>query len=264
MRSYANFEMDLGQVGALEGTIDGLQQVTRTGVYINAVVEDAHAQLSRVFTANTHAIARAQPKLLHHVYEAGHVGIPGMQLWRNILKGRGAHRRASFEFRPAVRPNELPQASSSPSGKTLNKKYVFRMKPWIMEYGIPVTVRAKEPGGVLAMYLGDSVAGESQFAFAPEAKVENPGGKVQGNFTAQFIGWWEQAAPTIYDQQVRFRYERDVQRIVDSSGRKARRSVTGKSVGMKSWSLGYDAGYAMAHTQARLEAARYRGGEYIE
>jgi hypothetical protein len=115
--------------------------------------------------------ARANPAMLHHIYEWERTGSPNnsdklYDIYYTV-SNLGLSFRSSFRQSSSVKPG-----SSKP----------FYNKARIMEEGIPVTIRATKPHGLL-VYNKD---GETVFNPNP-VTVLNPGGNaVQGGFEKTF------------------------------------------------------------------------------
>lgn len=122
--------------------------------------------LREVFEEYVDASARVDPARLHHVYEWYQAGSPNARLFDidYAVVGNGLSFNATFR-----------QSKSFSDGSTVP----FYNKAYIMENGIPVTIKPKRAGGVLA--FEDN--GEAVFTKSP-ISVNAPGGKeVQGSFS---------------------------------------------------------------------------------
>lgn len=210
--------VDTSEVTLLTNTLGNLQAKMTTDNHLSSVTRAAFETLNDKFNQDTHVAAQGNPLALHHVYEWDHIGIPGFQLWKTELKGRGGHRTVSWDWRaskttvptmtnPDGTPRFREQKGFDPS--KLKRVHVFVWKAPMMEYGTPVTVRPKNTRYLV--FPNNSLQGGSRRSRGPgvvtftESPVNfTPGGEVKGNFTAWFIGWWgsgpaHSALETIFD-----------------------------------------------------------------
>ena len=142
-----------------EGYLEGVK--TGSPVMLNKIGKT----LKEVFEEYVDASARVDPARLHHVYEWYQSGSPNARLFDidYALIGNGLSFNATFR-----------QSKSFSDGSTVP----FYNKAYIMENGIPVTIRSKKSNGVLAFQDN----GETVFTKSP-ISVNAPGGKeVQGAF----------------------------------------------------------------------------------
>lgn len=196
-------DVDLSEVYTLTGALGGLNKEFNTSRHLNVVTKSAFEVLSDEFNKQTHAVAAMAPNEYHHVYEWEHIGIPGFGLWRNVLSGRGGTRRVTWEWRASkttvpttTNPDGTPKFKTTDKfdPERLNRIHVFVWKAPMMEYNVTVTVRPKL-SHVLVFPNREMVgvggrSGPSTATFTPHFYSFSPGGYVQGNFTAWFIGWW--------------------------------------------------------------------------
>lgn len=112
--------------------------------------------------------ARANPEMLHHMYEWSQTGSPGARLFdlNYLVVGTGLSINASFR-----QSNSIKLGSKTP----------FYDKARIIEYGIPVKITPQK-----AQALVFDANGETVFVKG-EVQVENPGGdKAVGGFEKVF------------------------------------------------------------------------------
>ena len=141
--------------------------------------------------------ARALPTKYHHVYEWNMIGRPGGRLWKLRKRNSG---NASMEIRydfltSKVRAPIHPLlAKAGPTGKRVTKSTIFKNKAYVMEEGIPVTIRPKN-GKYLAIpniYGFDPTTrrGDVIFTQGPVV-VKQPGGPgVKYSFAKTFSGYF--------------------------------------------------------------------------
>lgn len=159
-----DLDFDLADGYYATGFAKGLSEGFSSKYYLTSVVEYAFAMMGSDFKAQMAAVAQTKPWAFQHVYEPGHVGEPGFELWTNKLYGRGEKRQASFQWEisklPILKPEERlhnPDNPNDPINKAYeemsdeawdklnDEDYVFRMRAPIMEYGL-MTVITPRPG----------------------------------------------------------------------------------------------------------------------
>lgn len=183
-KAFLAINMDTVEVSALTGFIETLSAQVNTDRNISPVLTYAHAAMSKNFDAYMSLVAPTSPNQFHHVYDWGHIGVPQYQLWKNVLKGRGASRYASFEFRASVLPVPTPEVEMGK--KPFKKTHRFIYKAMIMEYNINVTIRPK----TAKMLAFPDEQGNIVFTKGP-IHVTNPGGTATtGAFTTAWSSWW--------------------------------------------------------------------------
>lgn len=203
-KAFLAINMDTVEVSALTGFIETLSAQVNTDRNINPVLTYAHSAMSKKFDAYMSLVAPTTPNQFHHVYDWGHIGAPQYQLWRNVLKGRGANRYASFEFRASVLPVPVPENENAK--KPFKKTHRFIYKAMIMEYNINVTIRPK----TAKMLAFPNEEGDIVFTKGP-VQVTNPGGtSTSGAFTAAWSNWWGGAgANEAFNSEIRKQLEDD-------------------------------------------------------
>ncbi|QAX95790.1 hypothetical protein SEA_TRIBUTE_52 [Streptomyces phage Tribute] len=201
-KAFLAVNADTIEVSALTGFITGLSAKVGNDVNTGPVLNYAHDKLSERFDTYMSVIAPASPGQFHHVYDWGRIGVPQAQLWKNVLRGRGNDRYASFEFRASVLPVPFPEGDKKP----FRRKHRFIYKAMIMEYNMAVTIRPKR-AKILAFPVEDRII----FTKGPVV-VQNPGGAATtGAFTAAWTSWWTGAgAEQVFNSEIRKTLEGDL------------------------------------------------------
>jgi hypothetical protein len=179
--------------------------------HMDAVTEAAGAMLFDQFITETHAMASANPRAFHHVYEWEHIGDFGFQLFKPTMRGQGGRKSISWEWRASKTtvPTETDIEGNRKfpewfDSSRLNRVHVFVWKAPIMEYGMTVHVRPKL-SSVLVFPVSEGTGlrnransvGGVVFTSDP-VTIPNPGGnEVQGSFTKWFVGWFGSRAPQV-------------------------------------------------------------------
>lgn len=135
--------------------------------------------------------AAANPKRLHHVYEWGQAGNTNKRLWRlKKRKGKAGAFRVTYGFilSKTKAPIDPVLKVPGPSGKVVTKTYAFKNKAYVMEYGIPVTIRPKT--GRWLAFRADNMPRNIGFSNR-ERRVNYPGGiATKYAFSRSFAGFF--------------------------------------------------------------------------
>jgi hypothetical protein len=201
-RETLAFDADVSEGSAVAGFLTQLSLGMQTDRHLAPVVEAAHATMASDFLLEFGAAAAAAEENFHHVYEWGHVGDPKYRLWKDVLRGRGANRTATFEWRPSVTTVPVPEIEPGPNGQKLQQIHTFVWKAPVMEYDIRVNIRPKA-ASALAFPTGDADKplwfskvgitfrpGRFQMANGESRLRGGTAGHTAGQFTKAYIGWW--------------------------------------------------------------------------
>lgn len=133
------------------------------------MIERAAANLvSKYFEEYVDAKARANPKLLHHIYEFDAAGEKDSRLFKRKIKVGLSGTIISYSLVNAKLPNR--------------EGYPFPRKAMVMESGQTVVIHPKSPNGLLKYRLSNGRFIQT----SNPSVVENPGGDVANNFTDEF------------------------------------------------------------------------------
>lgn len=203
-KQRSSVQVDTSEVVALASTLRNIEAEMTTNRHLNVVTKAAFEMMAQQFNMATHVAAGMAVGEFHHVYEWEHVGIPGFQLWKNELNGRGGQRRVTWSWRASKTtvptetnvhggPRFAPTKGFDPS--RLQRIHVFVWKAPMMEYGVRVTVKPKLSH--VLVFPNPDLLGGGRFGrgprpitFSPHPVTTTPGEQVQGNFTAWFVSWW--------------------------------------------------------------------------
>jgi hypothetical protein len=156
---FKSFERQMANiVNYSTGFIDGVKSGKR--VFLNNLGKESIIILGKYIDAS----ARSNPKALHHVYEWSKVGSPSARLFDLDYTVSNIGLSIFGTFRQS---NSIKDGSYTP----------FYNKAYVMENGIPVTIRPRN-SNVLVF----EVDGETVFT-SKSVDVDNPGGDaVNGSF----------------------------------------------------------------------------------
>jgi hypothetical protein len=202
-KAFLSINADTVEVSALEGFLTTLSADVKTDVNMSPVLDFAFNRLSTRFDNYMSAVAPTAPQNFHHVYDWNHIGNQQFQLWKNVMRGRGGTKYASFEFRASRLPVPVPDVQTA---KPFNRTHRFIYKAMIMEYNINVTIRPKK-AKILVFPLPD---GKLMFTKGP-IFIKNPGGKgTTGAFTSAWSEWWGgPGAKTVFRDEINRSLESD-------------------------------------------------------
>ncbi len=190
---------DTNLVAAVSGTLYYQLMVFWHAIGDDRAQEKYNDKVYDVFSENfgryMDAKARAMPKKYHHVYEWSQVGQQNGRLWRlKRNKDRdGISVRYTFVQSKRVAPIHPVLREPGPTGKVVKRSAIFRNKAFVMEEGLPVTVRRRG-----ARWL--AIPAQSMLVFSPgkniifskgPVTIPNPGGNdTKLSFARTFSGYF--------------------------------------------------------------------------
>jgi len=222
-------DVDLEEGYAANGYIYGFSREVSTRYYLNDVISYTHAHMASSFNEHLIGLATANPENYHHLYEPGHVGEPGFELYRHIMFGKGDKREATWEWVaskiPILTPEErkrqnrwdvmrkVPDDAIEKLENSNTRNYYFVWRAPIMEYRMKVNI---QPVNAKMLFIPlknakglkgskQNKLGKQNFTFAhqnmPDWDYSNPqdasgpvGGRGKGGtvnrFTSAWVGFW--------------------------------------------------------------------------
>lgn len=282
-KGVVDIQGDFSQMAEFLGSAEGWSSAVDSPYYIVDLLRAAHGHATLAFDKETAIVAmstRDTNRSISHMYEWGTAGInegdvrlsPNRRearLWIHKLGGAGANRSIDFIFKPSIANVPLPEGDWDDL-QSPKKRYTFKARPWITEFGVPVVIRPKAGSSGLFIPITDGVstssfAGDKQrrevdgFAFTPYA-VTIPGSKNAGNFSMHWAGWWNTEGSAIIDTTAREIVSGDMAATIKTGRGKGRalRSYTG-GVASKAFSLEISNAKSQAYAQMKkLEDKGYR------
>lgn len=229
---FTNWESVADMIGSLEGIRQGLDK----DAYMQRLIENAHGKATSVF--DVAAASAAKAGRMTHMYEFGTIGITRgpvrhpdptsarARLWTHQLTGAGKSMNVGFMFRPAVtrNPNHTTAHTGVPSKylrRLSRRKYLFWNKASVVESGTPVSIKSKQPHGLLFIpFMGkprsgatkhDIKRGYMMYPAAGQGPIEAiPGRTSKGSFTKFWMGWWESEGQALMDISMVSEARRDI------------------------------------------------------
>jgi hypothetical protein len=236
------------------GFLKGISAELKTDQHMGPVLKYIHGELAQAFDEYMTALSTAMPSRFHHVYEWNQIGNPAAKLWKNVLRGHGGSRTATWTWRASKTVVPVTEEAQEVGVKQI---HVFVWKAPVMEFSTDLTIGPKRGKGI-AYFTGpvsDPGRWKLNFTQSP-ITVQNPGGEqVKGAFTAAFLEWWSSSggAGAEFEPRIRRVLERDFKELPNTF-RKGTRSRT------KKFSLSGEAAGGRA-AEAWLRA---RDNKYIE
>lgn len=232
-----DFSDIIDAIGTVQGVSDA---VTQSPEYIADCIKAAHAVASKEFDID--AAASAGPLNMSHVYEFGVRGItrgsprfadptaPEARLWVHGITGEGRVQNIYFLFREAVQPNPRPSASfygvsSAVISKLSRRKYVFKRKASVVEFGETVYIKPKDKTFNFVPFYGKPARNPAYrnsggYIFRPYLGTpmeSNPGedSGMRGTFTSFWQTWWIGRGDELMSGQVNEYFTKDVQWLLN-------------------------------------------------
>lgn len=245
---------DTSGANFLTGYLKGLSEEISTDQHMGPVLKYVHAELARAFDDYMTAVSTSDPSRFHHVYEWNQIGNPQAKLWKNVLRGQGGNRTATWTWRAS---KTIVPVTQEAKDKGVQAIHVFVWKAPVMEYATNITISPTRKTG-LAYFTGPvSEPGRWKLNFTKSPlDVQNPGGaQVKGAFTAAFLEWWSESggAGAEFASTIRRVLEQDFSNMPNSFKQGTRTRT-------KTFSLvGEEAGHKAAQAWVRA-----RDNKYIE
>lgn len=256
------FNADTSGANYLTGFMKTMSTEIKTDQHMGPILKYVHSELAQVFDDYMTALSTAMPSRFHHVYEWNQIGNPAAKLWKNVLRGHGGNRVATWEWRASKTIVPVTEEAQEQGVKQI---HVFVWKAPVMEYSTNITIKPKRGTG-LAYFTGPvSEPGRWKLNFTKNPiDVQNPGGmEVKGAFTAAYLEWWSDSGGAGAEFATR------IQRVLEkdfadmplnfkkgSRSRTKTFSITGESAGAKAaqaWLRARDNKYIeMAASRARF------------
>lgn len=249
-RPAISVDFDASEAQAALGVIYGMATSIKTDRYMGSVLKFAHEVMSKDFDIAMDGAVATNPDKYDHVFDWTDNGKVGNRLWKHKLKGRGASREATFEWRASKKAIPTPEQYKQMGDKRFSiipddelaklsgRRYVFRWKAPIMEYNLRVTI---SPRWSDALFVPTGDASRPFIITRAQVVVDNPGGDNTGMFTSFWTGWWGSAGQKIFEEQVKTTVENDLGKIPMETVTRKFRKTTGKTLKLTTFS---DAEYA--------------------
>jgi hypothetical protein len=132
--------METVKIGEAMNMVNSVEYTLKTNAHINELITAAHRVISNAFVTHMSQVAFNSQKQFEHMYEWGRVGDPNARLWKNILRGTGAARVASFDFKASKKAVPVIPIKQDVGVKA---NHIFVWKAPVLELGLPVRISPK-------------------------------------------------------------------------------------------------------------------------
>lgn len=214
---FIGFKVDSSEAAALAGFLAELSISVRTDKYLGPVIKFVHAQLAYDFSEHMSVMAESYPSEFQHVYEWGENGVFDGQLWRDVLRGNGANRLATWEWLPSKVPVPVREDFAE---KGVKEIHVFTWKAPTMEYVTDIEINPFRGSGIAYFSGPTNPEGKWEMKWKPGGiTVQYPGGEAaHGAFTREYVAWWSGPGATeSFNDHIRQALEGDFYMGVDTT-----------------------------------------------
>lgn len=133
-------DFDAQKMSEALGVIKSFEYAIKTPVHINEVIKAANILITSEFISHMSNVALASPTKFKHMYEWRSNGDPNERLWKHVLRGAGANRIMTFEFKASK--TSVPVAAPL-RAVGVQQNHIFVWKATVMELGLPVRISPK-------------------------------------------------------------------------------------------------------------------------
>lgn len=243
----SNLESIGDMIGALAGMSEGLDDQ----LYLEGLIKSAHGKAATAF--DVAAAATAKTGRFNHVYEFGTAGVTrgatrfadptseGARLYVHHLTGHGGEQDIGYTFRPALQPNPTPTPENTGVdekylSKLSNRKYYFWNKAYVMETGMPVTIKPQNGNFLFVPFYGRPSPnpmynrGHIMWNASKLGPLHaRPGRSSKGEFTQFWMGWWSAMGSEIIQREMEKNVTMDIE-LAMAEAMKSSQSETLKSI----------------------------------
>lgn len=202
MKLLFNIGMETDKFGKVANTIDAVAVTVRTDAHINELIKSANTIVTAEFVSHMTREAISSPLKFGHMYEWGMVGDPSQRLWRHILRGRGASRQLTFDFKASKKAVPVDPYLAAVGVK---KNHIFTWKAPVIELGKPVSISPKLARALVfvakdikrgASSSGHGYQMNGRVYFEGTINISKAGPQeAWGSFTNEFNTWFRSGIP---------------------------------------------------------------------
>lgn len=183
--------MDATKITDVTNMIHSVEFTLKTNAHINELVTATHRVLTSKFIMHMSQVAFNTPEEFKHMYEWGRTGDPNARLWKHLLRGAGATRVSTFEFKASKTTVPL-----TPEKRAIGvqQNHIFVWKAPVLELGLPVRISPKIATTLVMDYpkrTGQLVY-TKRTIYIPRQGAE----QVWGAFTNEFMRWFAGGSPS--------------------------------------------------------------------
>lgn len=183
--------METAKIGEITNMIGSVNYTLKTNAHINDLINATHRVLTSRFILHMTDVAFNSPEEFKHMYEWGRVGDPNARLWKHLLRGAGAARVSTFDFKASKKPVPVTPEKQAVGVKN---NHVFVWKAPVLELGLPVRISPKIANTLVMDYpkrTGQLVY-TKRTIYIPRQGNE----QAWGAFTNEFMRWFAGGVPT--------------------------------------------------------------------
>lgn len=197
-----NIGMDADKIGKVANMIDTVSVTLKTDVHINDLMRAANTVITAEFVKHMSQVSVDNQNKFGHMYEWGMVGNPAGRLWKHVLRGRGASRQLSFDFKASQKTVPVAPELAEIGVKNI---HIFQWKAPVMELGRPVSISPKL--AKMLVFLAKETkrgANSTGHGFSVDGRVFYKGTinisragsqEAWGSFTGEFNSWFRSGMP---------------------------------------------------------------------
>src|ERR1044072_1047837 len=127
-------EIETDKISQAMNMVNSVAYTLQTPYHVNEVITVAHRLVTAHFIVHMSTEAFSNPKAFAHMYEWGREGDPNARLWRHFLRGTGATRVATFDFKASKVPSPLTPEKEAVG---VQRNHIFVWKAPVLELGLP-------------------------------------------------------------------------------------------------------------------------------
>lgn len=197
-----NIGMESDKFGKVANMIDTVSVTLKTDAHIDDLIKHSNTLITAEFVVHMQREALAKPSKFGHMYEWGQVGDPNGRLWRHVLRGRGASRQLSFDFKASKKAVPVAPRLASIG---VRRNHIFTWKAPIMELGKPVSISPKLAKMLVfeakevkrgASSSGTGYQADGRVFYNGTINIAKAGAQeAWGSFTEEFNTWMRSGIP---------------------------------------------------------------------
>ena len=168
--------------------IRSVEYAVKTPAHINELVTVADKMLAAAFIVHMSSTAFNDQKRFAHMYEWGRVGDPNARLWKHRLRGTGAARVATFDFKAS---QKAVPVSPEKRAVGVQSNHIFVWKAPVLELGRPVKIYPK----IATTMVIDTKSGGIVYSKKTINIPRQGDPQVWNAFTNEYMAWYISPVP---------------------------------------------------------------------
>lgn len=249
--------METEKFGKVANVIDAVAVTIKTDAHVNDLIKSANTIITAEFVNHMSREALSHPLEFGHMYDWGEIGNPGQRLWRHVLRGRGANRQMSFDFKASTKMVPVDPALAAVG---VRRNHRFTWKAPVIELGKPVSISPKLARALVFMAKevkrgasssGHGFQSDGRVYFNGTINISKAGpAEAWGSFTNEFNTWFRSGIP---DQLIKSHLEPKIGKSIRNTVVNRLRSISGLKTKPKTIKLepvGIDKAFAATLAQS--------------